>query len=190
MTTMSEPPTSTPSTAADDAFPVPHGPRTTGAGGHLLGVLVGLLLTAAALVLLVLGQSRIVAGGVGGEPVTPDALGIVLVTVGAALAALTALLAVRTSAIPFTGGLLAVLVGAASLFAPTATHREAVRLLATAQNRDAVLTMVGVATTGTPFVLGLVLLAAATAGSLVRRRGIEVGTFRARMAGPGTGQRR
>lgn len=166
----------------DDAFPVPHGPPTTGAGGHVLGVLLGLVLTAVALVVLLLGQSRIAAGGPSRDPVAADVLGIVLVTVGVALAAVVALLAVRTSAIPFTGGLLGVLVGAAYLFAPGSAHRETVRLLGTQQNRDAVVTIAGVATTGTPFLVGLVLLATGTAASLVRRRGIEVGTFRARTA--------
>ncbi|GAA2721991.1 hypothetical protein [Cellulomonas aerilata] len=181
--------TSTSSASPDGAFPAPYGPRTTGAGGHVLGVLIGLVLTAVALLVLLLGQSRVVADGIGGETLTVDALGIVLVAIGAALAALVALLAVRTSAIPFTGGLLALLVGGAYLFAPVASQRETIRLLATAQNRDAVLNAVGVATTGTPFVLGLVLLATGTAASLVRRRGIEVGTFRARTGG-GTPPRR
>jgi hypothetical protein len=149
----------------------------------VLGVLIGLALTAAALALLLLGQSRIVAGGVGEETVAGDPLGITLVTIGALLAALVALLAVRTSAIPFTGGLLALLVGAAYLFAPVASHRETVRLLATEQNRDAVLNLVSVAMTGTPFAVGVVLMATGTAASLVRRRGIEVGSFRARAAG-------
>jgi hypothetical protein len=148
----------------------------------VLGVLVGLVVTAAALVLLLLGQSRILTAGVGEESVAGDPLGITLVTAGAVLAALAALLAVRTSAIPFTGGLLALLVGAAYLFAPVGAHRETVRLLATEQNRDAVLTIVSATMAGTPFALGLVLLATGTAASLVRRRGIEVGSFRARAA--------
>jgi hypothetical protein len=173
----------------DHAFPVPHGPRTTGPGGHVLGVLIGLVLTGAALFVLLLGQSRILSGGVGQETVSADALGITLVTVGSLLAALVALLAVRTSAIPFTGGLLALLVGAAYLFAPVASHRETVRLLATEQNRDAVLTTTSAAMAGAPFTIGLVLLATGTAASLVRRRGIEVGSFRARSAGHGTAQR-
>jgi hypothetical protein len=41
--------------------------------------------------------------------------------------------------------------------------------------------------TGTPFAVGLVLLATGTAASLVRRRGIEVGSFRARTAGQARG---
>jgi len=175
--------------SADDAFPAPYGPRTTGAGGHVLGVLVGLALTLAALLLLLLGQSRVVGSGIGGETVSPDVLGITLVTVGSLLVALVALLAVRTSAIPFTGGLVALFVGAAYLFAPVESHRQTVRLLATAQNRHAVLDVIGAATTGTPFVLGLVLVASGTAASLVRRRGIEVGTFRARTAGRTSGDR-
>jgi hypothetical protein len=176
-------------TSPDDTFPAPYGPRTTGAGGHVLGVLIGLVLTLAALFLLLLGQSRVLAGGLGGETISPDALGITLVTIGGLLAALVALLAVRTSAIPFTGGLVALFVGAAYLFAPVASHRQTIRLLATAQNRDAVLNVIGVALTGTPFVVGLVLLASGTAASLVRRRGIEVGRFRARTADPTTAHR-
>lgn len=170
----------------DPGFPQPRGPRTTGPGGHVLGVLVGLVLTPVALLVLALGMSRLLtANGVGEETVAVDGLGTVLVTVGAVVAALVALLAVRTSAIPFTGGLVALVVGAALLFAPAATHREAVRLLSTAQNSDAVLSMLSVALLGMPFVLGLVLLASGTAASLVRRRGIAVGSFRERTQGAG-----
>ncbi len=165
----------------DPQFPQPQGPRTTGAGGHALGVLVGLVLTPFALVVLALGMSRILsANGVGEEAVVVDGIGMVLVTVGAVIAALVALLAVRTSSIPFTGGLVAVVLGAAFLFAPQATHRETVRLVATEQNTGAVLDTLTVALVGVPFVVGLVLLATGTAASLVRRRGIAVGTFRAR----------
>lgn len=169
----------------DPEFPKPQGPPTTGAAGHVVGVLIGLAVTAVALFVLALGMSRIVADGVGGETVSADGFGILLVTLGAILTALVALLAVRTSAIPFTGGLVALVVGAAYLFAPVASHRESVRILATAQNRDAVLNAASVATTGVFFVVGLVLIASGTAASLVRRRGIEVGSFRERTHGAG-----
>lgn len=165
---------------SDPAFPEPEGPRTTGPGGHVLGVLVGIVLTAIALVLLALGMSRILSAGAGEDSVAPDALGMVLVTLGALVAGGVALLAVRTSTIPFAGGLLALVLGAAYLFAPVDTHRETVRLLATQQNREGVLTIITIATTGMVFTLGMVLLAAGFAASLVRRRGIAVGTFRER----------
>ncbi len=169
-----------------DRGPEPQGPRTTGAGGHALGVLVGFVLTLVALAVLALGMSRILtANGVGEDTVVLDGLGVVLVTLGGAVAAVVALLAVRTSTIPFTGGLVALVVGAAYLFAPEATHRETVRLLATEQNSDAVLAALTVCLVGVPFVLGLVLLAAGTAASLVRRRGIAVGAYRARQATAG-----
>jgi hypothetical protein len=167
---------------SDRGLPEPEGPRTTGAGGHVLGVLVGLLLTPLALLVLTLGMSRILDDGFGAPTVSPDALGIALVTVGALLVALVALLAIWTSAVPFTGGLVALVIGAAYLFAPEASHRETVRLLSTEQNRDAVLNATGVGTSGTLFTLGLVLLAAGNAASIVRRRGIAVGSHRERTA--------
>ena len=169
-----------PPRAADPGFPEPQGPRTTGPGGHVVGVLIGLLLTLVALVVLALGMSRILAAGAGDDAVSPDALGMVLVTVGALIAGAVAVLAVRTSTIPFAGGLLAVLLGAAYLFAPVSTQRETVRLLATQQNREGVLNVITIAATGMVFTVGIVLLAAGFGASMVRRRGIEVGSFRER----------
>jgi len=159
---------------------VPTGPRTTNFGGHLLGVLVGFVLTLLATILMVLGQSRILADGVGLPTVRVETLGIVLVSVGAVVFGLVILLGLWTPAAPFTGGLLAILVGAAFLFAPVATQRETVRLISTEQNHTAVLNSISVGTTGGLFVTGIVLLAAATAFALVRRRGLELGAFRER----------
>ena len=159
---------------------MPTGPRTTNFGGHLLGVLVGFVLTLLAAVLMILGQSRILADGVGRSPATVETLGIVLVSVGAVVFGLVILLGLWTPAAPFTGGLLAILVGAAFLFAPVATQRETVRLISTEQNHTAVLNSISVGTTGGLFVTGIVLLAAATAFALVRRRGLELGAFRER----------
>ena len=168
---------------AGAAFPVPTGPRTTSFGGHVLGILVGLVLTLLATFLITLGQARILAGGVGRSDVAPETLGIVLVTVGALVAGIVVLLGLRTPTAPFTGGLLALLVGAAYLFAPVAAHDQTVRLLVTEQNRTSVLNSITVGTTGGAFVLGIVLIAAATALSLVRRRGVELGAFRERSQG-------
>ena len=169
-----------------DAFPVPTGPRTTSFGGHLLGILVGLVLTLVAGILSTLGQSRILADGVGRSDVQPDALGIVLITLGALIVGLVVLLGLWTPAAPFTGGLVGVAVGGAFLFAPFEAHRETVRLVATEQNRTAVLNSITVGTTGGVFLTGIVLLAAATAFSLVRRRGLELGAFRERSQGAPT----
>lgn len=166
-----------------DAFPVPTGPPTTSFGGHLLGLLLGLVLTILAGVLVTLGQSRILAAGVGRSDITPETLGIVLVTLGALVVGLVVLLGLWTPAAPFTGGLLAAAVGAAYLFAPVEAHRATVRLLATQQNRTAVLNSITVGTTGGLFLTGIVLLAAATAFSLVRRRGLALGAFRERSHG-------
>ncbi|QTE29704.1 energy-coupling factor ABC transporter permease [Pengzhenrongella sicca] len=167
-------------TPATGTFPVPTGPPTTSVGGHLLGILVGLALTLLAIFLVTLGQSRILADGVGRSDITPETLGIVLVTLGALVAGGIILLGLWTPAAPFTGGLTAVLVGAAYLFAPVDAHRQTVRLLSTEQNSTAVLNSITAATTGGLFVLGILLLAAATALSLVRRRGVALGAFRER----------
>lgn len=165
-----------------EAFPVPTGPRSTGFGGHLLGILVGLVLTLLAGFLVVLGQSRILAQGVGlaQDEVSPETLGIVLVTLGAVVAALVVLLGLWTPAAPFTGGLVTVAVGAAFLFAPIQAHRETFRLIATQQNRTAVLNSITVGTSGGLFLTGILLLAAGTAFSIVRRRGLALGAFRER----------
>jgi len=165
-------------TPSADAFPVPTGPPTTSFGGHLLGVLVGLVLTMLAGFLLVLGESRILAQGVGRTDVTPETIGIVLVTLGVLVAGAVVLLGVWTPAAPFTGGLLTVAIGAVYLFAPVQAHRETIRLISTEQNHVTVLNSITVATTGSVFLAGVLLLAAATALSLVRRRGLALGAFR------------
>ncbi|HEY8721206.1 hypothetical protein [Pengzhenrongella sp.] len=163
-----------------DTFPVPTGPHTTGFGGHLLGIVVGLVATLLAIFLIVLGQSRILAGGLGKDTVSPDALGIILVTLGALVAACVVLFGLWTPMAPFTGGLVAVVIGAAYLFAPVEAHRQTVNILATEQNRASVLNSISVGTTGGLFVLGIMLLAAAMAFSIVKRRGLALGAFRER----------
>ena len=167
-------------TPSADAFPVPAGPRTTSFGGHLLGILVGGVLTLLAMVLVVLGQSRILDQGVGQDHVTPEILGIILVALGALVAGLVILLGLWTPTAPFTGGLIAVVAGAAYLFAPAQALRETVRLVLTQQNHTAVLNSITVGTTGVMFVIGILLLAAGFAFSLVRRRGLALGAFRER----------
>jgi hypothetical protein len=144
------------------------------------------VLTAVALLLLVLGMSRVLTAGVGEETVSAEGLGMALVAFGSVLLALVAVLAVRTSAVPFAGGLLALVVGSAYLFSPAGALRQTVRLLATTSNRDAVLNASGIAVLGVVFTVGLVLLGSATGASLVRRRGIEVGSFRERSRSPGS----
>ena len=167
-------------TPSADAFPVPTGPRTTSFAGHLLGILVGLALTLLATILVVLGQSRILEEGVGRNPVTPEVFGIVLLTLGALVAALVILLGLWTPTAPFAGGLVALIAGAAYLFAPVAAQRETVRLVSTQQNHVAVLNSITVGTTGVLFLIGVLLLAAGFAFSLVRRRGLALGAFRER----------
>ena len=125
-----------------------------------------------------LGQSRILAQGVGRSDITPETLGIVLVTLGVLLAGLVVLAGVRTPTAPLTGGLVLIALGAAYLFAPYQAHRETVRLISTEQNSVTVVNSITAATTGGLFLTGILLLAAATALSLVRRRGLALGAFR------------
>ncbi|MGV8968650.1 MAG: hypothetical protein ACOH2F_20510, partial [Cellulomonas sp.] len=165
-------------TPSSDAFPVPTGPRTTGFGGHLLGILVGLTLAVFAAFFLMLGQARILSQGVGRSDVTPETLGIVLVTIGVLLAGGVILAGVWTPTAPLTGGLVLIALGAAYLFAPSQAHRETVRLISTEQNHLWVVNSITAATTGGLFLTGILLLAAATALSLVRRRGLALGAFR------------
>src|SRR5690606_23045400 len=82
--------------------PLPEPPRRPGFARHLLGVLVGLVVTPVALVLAGLGAARI-AEVVGGTEST-DVLAIVLLTLGAALLAVVVLLGAWSPAVPITGG--------------------------------------------------------------------------------------
>lgn len=88
---------------------LPEPPPKPGAKRHLLGILVGLLLTPVGLILATVGAERISdAMGLGtGQAQTsaPDWLGITLVVLGTLILAAIVLLSTWSPALPITGGL-------------------------------------------------------------------------------------
>lgn len=83
---------------------LPARPRKPGFGRHLLGALLGFLLTPVALLLVGIGTSRLsdVAGS--GDPAS-DALGLTLLVLGAVLLGVIVLLGAWSPLVPLTGGI-------------------------------------------------------------------------------------
>ncbi|MCC2309474.1 hypothetical protein [Cellulomonas chengniuliangii] len=156
----------------------PHG---AGFGGHLLGVLVGAVLSVFALVLLLLGQSRILGSD---DPTVANGVGIVLVTLAVLLFATIAYLGVWTAALPITGGVVLTVIGGFYLYFPSAASDETLRLLATDASRTTVIYGVIASTVGVTFVVGVLLLAAGCALVVARRRGRALGVARERLRTP------
>jgi len=164
------------------AEPAPeHEPHGAGIGGHLLGVLIGAVLSVFALVLLLLGQSRILGSD---DPTVANGVGIVLVTLAVLLLATIAYLGVWTAALPITGGVVLTVIGGFYLYFPSTASDETLRLLATDASRTTVIYSVIASTVGVTFVVGVLLLAAGCALAVARRRGRALGAARERLRTP------
>lgn len=176
--------TSAPGTTRPAAAPTaglaPEPPTRTGLGGHLLGVVVGLLLGPLAAVAVLVGQGRVLGVQAPAWDAGVDGLGIALVLVGALVAAAVVLLGRWTAAVPMTAGVLLTLAGVIAVVAPGPAHREAVRLLATQASGTTVARATVAATSGTLATLGLAVLAAAVVTVLSRRHGHAIGEHQAR----------
>lgn len=160
-----------------DGSPEPIPAGGVGFGGHVLGVVAGLLLTTFAVVLLVLGQARILGSD---DPTAPDGVGIVLVTLGVVLLATVVVGGARTATAPLTGGAVFTVLGGFYLFAPTVARDQTLRLLATDASRTTVIYATVASTIGGLFVVGVLMLAGGCALVVARRRGRRVGEFRER----------
>ncbi len=167
-----------PATHVPRAAVVPLPPRQPGAWTHVLGAVVGVLLTPLAVVGVLIGQARILAVQAPGWDGSFDAVGVVLVTLGALALALVLLLGLWTPAVPLAGGLLATLVGVAYLYAPATLHPDTVRWFATDSTRGTVTEATVAATSGTVFLIGVVLLVAGLVAVGARRAGVRVGLSR------------
>ncbi len=166
--------------AASTAGLAPEPPTRTGLGGHLLGVVVGLLLGPLAAVAVLVGQGRVLGVQAPAWDAGVDGLGIALVLVGALVAAAVVLLGRWTAAVPMTAGVLLTLAGVIAVVAPGPAHREAVRLLATQASGTTVARATVAATSGSLATLGLAVLAAAVVTVLSRRHGHAIGEHQAR----------
>jgi hypothetical protein len=167
-----------------DVVPEPVAPRGTGFGGHLWGVVIGVLATPAALTLALVGQARILAVQAGGQTdpwdASLDVWGIAFVTAAVLLLAVIVYLGVWTAAAPITGGVLATAFGAVFLYAPGIARNETMRWLATTTSHDTVSHATVAGTSGTMLLVGFLLLAAGITTAAAKRRGRVLGEFRER----------
>lgn len=154
-----------------DPDEVPEPPRRPGFGRHVLGVVVGLLLTPFAFLLTGIGAARL-ADIAGTARMGTDALGVTLLVVGVALLAAIALLGAWSPATPITGGLVwGLALGTAYLVAP-ATVERAVDEAARGQTPPAAVDQFAQsAMSGMLLVVGVLLLAAGLAAAFARRAG-------------------
>ncbi|MBN9325834.1 hypothetical protein [Cellulomonas sp. 73-145] len=174
---------STPGTAEDGTlFPDPNAPRTIGAGTHVLGLIVGLLLPAVAAVVTLLGVSRILSVEADGWVARVEVLGIVLVALGALLLAAVALLSLWTPWVGYTGGVLLTLAGALALFAPGVSRNAMLQVVSAEGWQPTVVQTSVAATSGTLLVIGVMVLASGIVSHVARRHGIHLGAFRERNA--------
>jgi hypothetical protein len=149
---------------------LPEPPRKPGFGRHLLGVLLGLVLTPVALLLVGIGTSRLseVASG----SATTDALGLTLLVLGAVLLAVIVLLGAWSPAVPITGGLVwGVALGLAYLVVPDAMADAVDQMLGDRVLPAAVEQLTDSAMSGQLLVTGTLLVAAGIATAVARRIG-------------------
>jgi hypothetical protein len=172
----------TPRAATEDPslFPDPNAPRTISVGTHVLGMLVGIVLPAAAALVTALGISRILVVEVNGWIAKVDALGIVLVTLGALLLLACVLLSLWTPYVGLVGGAILTAAGAFALYAPGLARTGVLDVLTSEGWRPTVEETIVVATSGTVAVVGVLLLGAGIVSSVARRHGIRLGAFRER----------
>jgi hypothetical protein len=157
-------------------FPSTVPPRGVGFGGHVLGVLFGLILAPLSVLVAGLGESRIVLAY--GPPRTAwiDGLGTTLVVLGAVLLIGVVILGLWTAAVPITGGAVVTALGLLYVVIPETTYRETLRLFKTDANALTVDQLAVQGVSGVVLLLGVLVLTAgiaiAIARSAGRRRGV------------------
>lgn len=150
---------------------LPERPRKPGIGRHLLGTLLGLLLTPVALLLVGIGTARLddVAGS--GDPAT-DALGLTLLILGTLLVAVIVLLGAWSPAVPIVGGLVwGIGLGVAYLAVPDLMADTVESMVGERVLPAAVEQLTESAVSGQLLVTGTLLLAAGIAAARARRNG-------------------
>lgn len=151
--------------------PLPEPPAKPGAGRHLLGTLLGLVLTPVALLLTGIGVARL-ADVVSAEEAATDPLGLTLLIVGVVLLAIIVLLGAWSPAVPITGGLVwGIGLGLAFLFIPGIMQDVLESMSADRVVPGGVEQLADTAMSGTLLVTGTLLLAAGVAAARARRRG-------------------
>lgn len=150
---------------------LPEAPPKPGLGRHLLGILLGLVLTPVALLLTGIGTARL-ADVVSAEDAVTDPLGLTLLVLGVVLLAIIVLLGAWSPAVPITGGIVwGIGLGVAFLVVPDVMRDTLERMSADQVIPGGVEQLAEVAMSGTLLVTGTLLLAAGIAAARARRRG-------------------
>ena len=156
-----EPVTPAPVAEDDDRlFPDPNAPRSTSVGSHILGFIVGLILAPISVVVLLLGESRILEAQVNGWDASTEVVGVVLVSLGVLLLGCVLLLALWTPAVPITGGTLLTLAGIVYLYLPSFAREQTLNVLTSSSWRLTVTQVTVAGTSGMVLVVGFLLLLA------------------------------
>ena len=157
--------------AEKEIFPTSVPPRTVGFGGHLLGVVFGLVLAPLAVLVAGLGQSRIVLAYTPPRTGWVDGLGTTLLVIGALLLIGVVLLGLWSAAVPITGGAVVTAIGLAYIVVPETAYNQTLRLFRTDANALTVVQLDTQAVSGVVLLLGVLLLCAGIAVSAARSAG-------------------
>ncbi|MCU1432555.1 MAG: hypothetical protein JWP95_1660, partial [Actinotalea sp.] len=150
---------------------LPERPKKPGFGRHLLGALLGLLLTPVALLLTGIGTARLADVAGSGDPLT-DALGLTLLVVGVLLLAVIVLLGAWSPAVPIVGGLVwGIGLGLAFLVVPEVMADTLEQMSADNVVPGGIEQLAESAQSGYLLVTGTLLVAAGIAAARARRRG-------------------
>ncbi|WP_149203651.1 hypothetical protein [Actinotalea subterranea] len=150
---------------------LPERPSRPGIGRHLLGVLLGLVLTPVALLLVGIGVERL-RDATGNDGPASDALGLTLLGLAVLLLVVVVLLGVWSPAVPLTGGLVwGVALGVMYLFLPGVVE-DVMAVVAGGRVLPAAADELGDhARSGALLVTGGLLVAAGLVAGLARRAG-------------------
>ena len=161
-------------------FPTAGAPRPTSIGTHVLGAVVGVVLTPLAAAVLLLGQSRILAEQVVGWDASIEWSGVVLVALGLLALGWVAVLATWTPAAPLTGGGILTVLGVVALVTPDVVHTQVVSLVDASEWRTTAVEVTVAGTSGTLLVAGFLVLLAGVVAAAAHRRGLRLGALRER----------
>lgn len=173
-----------PTTLLDDHAPVPDLPRRPGARRHLVGALLGLLLTPVGLVPAAMGVGHMIDLRAGDGALT-DVFGLVLLAAGALVLGLVAVLGRWSPAVPLTAGALwGLFGGSVALWDPQGVSDAVHQVTDGRFAQVAIDHILDPALNGSLLLLGLVLLGSGIAAGLARGAGRSFGarTVRAQAA--------
>lgn len=150
--------------------PLPEPPQRPGFGRHLLGGVLGLVLTPFAMLLAGVGTSRLAAVAEAG--LGRDLLGVTILALGIALLVAIVLLSAWSAALPIVGGLVwGVGLGLAYLLVPGAIADGVAAMTADRQVPEAMDQLAAAGMSGYLVVLGFLLVAVGLSTALARRLG-------------------